>query len=288
MAKRNQLFYNLNRLFIPQHWFGKLLGALLGYLVAGPVGAVVGILAGNLVDRSFYKKYSNYQWIYNNEKQKSTQNYFFYATFLFLGYVCKADGRISEKEIEMARSIMQKMSLNKVQKKLAQHYFNAGKNEKFDLDKTLQILFNFCKNNKILLKLFIDIQYQGAKIDGLNQQKINILNNLLIQLKFAPLNQQHPFYWEVNDVEFNNERYKKNQYANTKVPPHFSSFSTNMLDDPYFVLDISRTSSTKDIKRAYRKLMAENHPDKLIAKRCFNGIDSLSYRKNTTYSKSIS
>ncbi|MEP5324273.1 DnaJ domain-containing protein, partial [Marinobacter alexandrii] len=38
------------------------------------------------------------------------------------------------------------------------------------------------------------------------------------------------------------------------------------LDDAYAALGIDSTVSDKDLKRAYRKLMSENHPDKLIAR----------------------
>ena len=33
--------------------------------------------------------------------------------------------------------------------------------------------------------------------------------------------------------------------------------------DPYVVLGIDRTANERDIKRAYRKLMSQHHPDKL-------------------------
>ena len=38
------------------------------------------------------------------------------------------------------------------------------------------------------------------------------------------------------------------------------------LDDAYAALGVTAAVSDKDLKRAYRKLMSENHPDKLMAK----------------------
>lgn len=36
--------------------------------------------------------------------------------------------------------------------------------------------------------------------------------------------------------------------------------------DPYLILGVERSMDLKDIRRRYRKLVAENHPDKLIAR----------------------
>jgi len=37
-------------------------------------------------------------------------------------------------------------------------------------------------------------------------------------------------------------------------------------DDAYAILNISAQSSDADVKRAYRKLTSQHHPDKLVAK----------------------
>jgi DnaJ like chaperone protein len=42
-----------------------------------------------------------------------------------------------------------------------------------------------------------------------------------------------------------------------------SSRNTVSAADPYVVLGISRDAPAADIKRAYRKLMSQHHPDKL-------------------------
>ncbi len=38
------------------------------------------------------------------------------------------------------------------------------------------------------------------------------------------------------------------------------------LDDAYAALGVDSSVTDKELKRAYRKLMSENHPDKLIAR----------------------
>ena len=42
--------------------------------------------------------------------------------------------------------------------------------------------------------------------------------------------------------------------------------SSQQIDDAYKVLGVSPEASDAEIKRAYRKLMSENHPDKLAGR----------------------
>ena len=43
------------------------------------------------------------------------------------------------------------------------------------------------------------------------------------------------------------------------------SASSSLLSQAYVLLDISPTSTKQEVKRAYRRLISRNHPDKLIA-----------------------
>jgi DnaJ like chaperone protein len=46
-----------------------------------------------------------------------------------------------------------------------------------------------------------------------------------------------------------------------------STYSTQQsLDDAYKILGVNVADDDKTIKKAYRKLMSENHPDKLVSK----------------------
>jgi len=46
---------------------------------------------------------------------------------------------------------------------------------------------------------------------------------------------------------------------------HGGASSQASIDDAYEALGISKDATDKEVKRAYRKLMSQNHPDKLIA-----------------------
>lgn len=256
---------NFRQFFTTHTWWGKILGAFFGYIIAGSIGALFGILIGNFFDRGLADHFSRPLWLYHQEKRKMVQKIFFSATFGVMGHIAKADGRVSKQEIAMALSLMDEMRLSKEQKKAAKDYFNAGKQSSFSLDNCLTDLLNICHDNPELLKLFMDTQYRAAMADGLSEPKINVLNKLFSRLGFAPLHQQYRFYEDFTNYSSSSyqtnqqQRQSSNRQHHYQNPPHH-------LTHAYALLEISPEASKSDVKRAYRRLISRNHPDKLIAK----------------------
>jgi len=235
------------------HWWGKIIGLFLGYIMSGPVGALFGLLVGNLFDRALGDFFARPHWLYHAEKRKAAQAIFFKATFIVMGHIAKVDGHVSKQEIKMATTLMDEMRLNQSQKKLAKQYFNDGKSKHFDIWRVLSILKDTIGNNTALLKLFVDIQYRAAQVDGLSTRKITVLNHIIKFLGFVPLQEQYRFYEDFT-------RRSANQHQS---PPHSHPHST--LDHAFAILGVTKNTSQKDLKYAYRRLISKNHPDKLIA-----------------------
>lgn len=234
-----------------QFW-GKLIGAFFGYLLAGPVGALLGLFAGAVFDRGFR---STWQFPYahlNPNQLHDTQKAFFKATFTIMGHIAKADGRVSEDEIRIARSIMQRMRLTDSQKQQAIRYFTSGKQKNFSLETALSELMSACHQQRMLLRMFIEIQYQAANVDGLpaTGKKATILDTICQRFGFANIfgtgfKQQY-------------QQQSRNNYQQARRP-------VNSLRDAYATLNISNSATNSEVKRAYRKQMSQHHPDKLIA-----------------------
>ena len=251
--------------FTSNCWWGKVIGAFFGFLVAGPFGALIGIMVGNFFDRGLYQYFSRQHWHYHAEKQKSVQNDFFRATFSVMGHIAKANGRVSEQDIRMAKNLMQEMGLTTTQIKAAQDYFIEGKKNDFNLTKVITDLRQVLRNNPELLKLFIDIQYRAALVDGLSFKKQQVFNSILSSMGFAPLNKQNRFYEDFANFSWNqNTNYQ--QSSSSYQQPNQRQKPKSMLDEAYAILEVSPLSSKQEIKQAYRRLIGRNHPDKLIAK----------------------
>lgn len=257
---------SLRQFFISNRWWGKFLGALLGYILGGPAGALIGILIGNYFDRSLSHHFSHPMWQYYVEKRRAAQNIFFDATFSIMGHIAKKDGRVSEQEIQVAKDLMVEMRLNKEQKSKAQQLFNEGKKSSFVLVEKLNDLSTICQSNTELLKLFVDIQYRVALAGGLTFEKIQALDFILHQLGFAPLRSQYRYNEGFSETAHNStssgRSYTYNRsrgYQNAYQPP------PNSLDRAYAILETNKEASRAEVKRAYRRLISRNHPDKLIA-----------------------
>jgi DnaJ like chaperone protein len=248
----------LRHFFAHQTWWGKLLGAFLGFLMAGPAGAFFGILIGNFFDRGLNEHFSNPYWHFQAEKRSDVKTIFIEALFSIMGHISKADGRVSEQEIQMAKTLMDDLNLNKSQKKIAQYFFNEGKKPNFNLKQTLTTLQNKSAHNPELLKLFIDIQYRIAQLDGLSQSKIKIMNIILTYLRFAPMHEQSRFQEDIFRESTQQRSYQSHQST-------YQSKPEDTLARAYSILQIEPTATKQAVKYAYRQLISRNHPDKLIA-----------------------
>lgn len=257
---------DLRQLFTSGTWWGKLIGAFFGFLIAGSTGALFGIIIGNFFDRGLSSHFSQPFWPYQHEKNPNIQRAFLESTFAVLGHLAKADGHISQQDIQYANEIMTHMKLNTKQKKSAQHWFQQGKSVQFNLSLTLQNLYQNIRQKPILIRLFVNTQYQFVKQSGLTEKKIEILNQILSHLQLAPLYQHYqfaqdfPWYgrWQQQDTR---QEQRSRSYQH-QPPPSYHAGS----EDPYTLLKVAPTASQADIKRAYRRQISHYHPDKLIAK----------------------
>jgi len=94
--------------------------------------------------------------------------------------------------------------------------------------------------------------------EGLDQQKIDALNNILSHMGLAPLHKQQRFYREYTNNSSHQSTHQQDSTFHYRTPP-------NALDHAYAILEIDSTKSKQEIKKAYQRLMSRNHPDKLIA-----------------------
>jgi len=240
-------------------WWGKILGAFFGYLIGHAVGALIGILIGNAFDRGLMTHLNRPYNPFRDVKQQTAQKVFFEAVFSIMGYIAKSDGYVSVSEINMAESMMRDMRLSRSQQTLAKDCFKAGKQPDFDFAAMLNLLDSECSHHPELLKLFMDIQYRFAQIDGLTPAKTKALDALFLRMGFAPLHQQYRFYEDFGTSAFGGSSSTNNQ--RTQRPPPTSTLISNA----YTLLNIKPTSTQAEIKKAYRRLISRHHPDKLMA-----------------------
>lgn len=256
---------NYREYFTRHTRFGKIVGAIFGFIMAGPVGALLGLFIGNFFDKGLNEHLTKPNWSYRSERRQNVQHLFLEATFSVMGHVAKANGRVTENIIKMAKQTMDDMGLNQAQKQAAQHFFNEGKQEHFNLSSILIELRTVAHDNPELLKLFIELQYRAALIDGLSNPKLERLNDVFGQMGLAPVHTQSRFYNDFFDRHAYQQRPNTGYRQHAGDPPRQSHYK-GTLSEAYALLKITPQSTQEEVKRTYRRLMSKHHPDKLMSK----------------------
>lgn len=244
-------------------WWGKGIGASLGFALGGPLGALLGGAIGHQVDRQQDRR--ELLEAHTHDQQATTQAAFFTATFAVMGRLAKIDGHVSESEIEMARHIMGRMQLNQSQRRAAIDLFNQGKSDDFDLDAVLNQFRSVVHRRSTLVQMFLEIQISAALADGvIDTRENNLLLHICQRLGYSQLQFQLLFsrvaaamgLWGTSG----SSGAAGGGASYSKVSPR------KRLEQSYAILGIEPTATNDELKRAYRRLMSQNHPDKLVSK----------------------
>lgn len=245
---------------------GKLLGLILGLMSGtGLWGVLLGLVVGYMVDkvggvssRSFFTN------------KRTRQSIFFHITFQVMGHLTKSKGRVTEMDIELASQWMDRMQLYGAARAAVQQAFSEGKQTEFPLREKLKELRCLCFGRFDLTKTFMEIQFQVAFADGtLHPNEWQVLNVIAEELGVSRsqfekfISTMEKGYQVGDDGTSTRENYSSGGYQHAAA-------GERGLTEAYQVLGVSRSGDYMTIKRAYRKLMNEHHPDKLVAKKGFS------------------
>lgn len=235
-------------------WWGKVIGGALGFMLGGPLGAVLGAALGHNFDRGLGLVLRDEQ--YTRGDTERVQAAFFTATFSVMGYIAKADGRVSETEIALARQVMAQMRLSEDQKQAAIRLFNEGKQQNFPLEGVLEQFRRETFRRRHLIQMFLEIQIYTALADGVLQDvERSALLHICAKLGFS----RTQFEQLVAMVQ------AQQQFAGG-AGRGGAAPKTASIEDAYAVLGVERSASDDEVKKAYRRLISQHHPDKLVAK----------------------
>jgi DnaJ like chaperone protein len=245
-----------NSFKIPRHWWGKIIGGLIGLFRGGLTGALFGMFLGHMADR----------FLAAITGVSTTRNTFFEALFCSLGYLSKADGQVTETEIRMVESLMQRMQITGEERQKAIRFFNQGKQPGFDLDAALHPFARQSVVRQDLRLMFMEIIVEAAfSCGGVSREEHAVLLRIAAVLKipgrlFSAMMQARGTPTGAYGQESHGRQSQGRSYRAA------SGNTTVTIDQAYAQLGLTRKAKASEVKKAYRKLISQYHPDKLISR----------------------
>jgi DnaJ like chaperone protein len=230
-------------------WIGKLVGALLGFfLTRRPWGVLIGMIFGHFYDLQAAGGHAG-----PRVDPAAVRATFFRTAFSVMGHVAKSDGRVSEQEIAAARRIFRQFNLGEADTRAAMECFTQGKDSAFDALAAVEELKRVCRGRGDLLRMFLEIQMRAALMgDGMRGAARASLTRAAQVLG-------------IGAIEFAHLETVLRLQGYGAADGHGSPGHEG-LAEAYEILDVPKTASDAEVKRAYRRLMSQNHPDKLVAR----------------------
>ena len=220
---------------------GAIIGAIVGSLPGALVGGLIGYGAGVVLRQSVVGGL------------RVVQTRLIDSTFSVMGALCKADNVVTRDEIQSVERVFEMLNLRGEQREQAKAAFTRGKQPGFDVDAAADEFARISRGRGPLLQLFLQLQVMAVAADG----RVHPAEHAMLVRVARRLGLHEA---DVSQLEALLRAAAAGPSA-AGAPP-----AKDRLADAYAALGVTPDSSSAEIKRAYRKLISQNHPDKLASR----------------------
>lgn len=216
--------------------FSKWLGAGIGFTFGGPIGAILGFAAGSVVDaytkEDFERDRRTFQQEHSNNSSNTASGDFEISLLVLSAVVIKADGKIDQRELNFVRSQFVGM------------YGKERANSAFKL-------FKGIIGKKISARQ-VSMQIRQHMPHASRLQLIHFLFGIAKA-------DEHVSEVEVDEIR----KIAGYLYINQSDFESIKAMFYSSTDSAYKILEIDKSVSDSDVKKAYRRMAKKHHPDKL-------------------------
>lgn len=252
---------------------GRVLGFLIGFFTLGPVGALIGLVVGHFFDKGLI----GVQAGFDSPRKAEVEQAFFEAVFPLLGHLAKSDGRVSEAEIQGTEQLFAKMGLNEANRAAAISLFKSGAEPHFSVVDTVNRFVAVCGQypdlKQILLVYLMSMAYADGELHSAEEaflaevaEKLGY-SSIAFNRLMGMISAQAHFYRSREDYQqqgYHQQGYQEYGYQGRES--FNSAAPQGELQLAYRALGVDTSASDAEVKKAYRKLMSEYHPDKLAGR----------------------
>lgn len=216
--------------------YSKWIGGGLGWAFGGPLGAILGFAVGSMIDKASTEvdtQYIHDDYRYQRSQSRQTQSGDFSASLIVLAAaVMKADGKVVKSE------------LNYVKEFFVRHFGEEKTKELLPLLKKvldqqinlyqigMQIKMNMRQADRLQLLHFL---FGVAGADGsYSTSEVNVLSQIATSIG-------------INSYDFQS----------------IKAMFIKQISGDYKILEIEKTATDDEVKKAYRKMATKYHPDKV-------------------------
>jgi DnaJ like chaperone protein len=223
----------------------KIFTVILGYYLFGFWGALAAFFLGSFIDRTLTYGIGGV----NPLGRAHREAVFLGTVFTLMGKIAKADGRVSEEEIAHVEQMFNKLGMTPEHRQRAIALFKQGSAADFDIRPILSEFIAVCGHTANLRQMLLVYLIVMAFADGrLDVAEESLLKDIALHLGYS-----QEMFQQLMAMVTNQTHFAGGQAA-----------SATAIVDAYKALGVSKDSSDQEIKRAYRKLMSQYHPDKLM------------------------